>query len=306
MGFLDNSGDIILDAVLTDTGRKRLAEGNGSFRITKYAFGDDEIDYSNYNATHASGSAYYDLEILQTPVFEAFTNNTANMKSKLVSLTNNNLLYLPVMLMNNTADTPYSINTSISSGSLLVGVDAATITQFGTDSVKDYLNGNAPSDTSAQIARVDQGLNTTEISNNFKLDAELTENQFIVEIDNRFGFLTDTGGNAATFSFIDDDNIASYYLSSTDFVSSIPAKPTSGNEDQQQNQLLAGPRGNKLEFKIGSSINLKTSTYLFTQVGNTLTDSNGTTYHYIDSVVMVMGATTGYKLDMPVRFVKKQ
>ena len=208
--------------------------------------------------------------------------------------------------MNNTADTPYSINTSISSGSLLVGVDAATITQFGTDSVKDYLNGNAPSDTSAQIARVDQGLNTTEISNNFKLDAELTENQFIVEIDNRFGFLTDTGGNAATFSFIDDDNIASYYLSSTDFVSSIPAKPTSGNEDQQQNQLLAGPRGNKLEFKIGSSINLKTSTYLFTQVGNTLTDSNGTTYHYIDSVVRVMGATTGYKLDMPVRFVKKQ
>ena len=84
MAFLDNSGDIILDAVLTDTGRKRLAEGNGSFRITKYAFGDDEIDYSNYNATHTSGSAYYDLEILQTPVFEAFTNNTANMKSKLI------------------------------------------------------------------------------------------------------------------------------------------------------------------------------------------------------------------------------
>ena len=35
MGFLDNSGDIILDAVLTDLGRKRLAEGNGRFNITK-------------------------------------------------------------------------------------------------------------------------------------------------------------------------------------------------------------------------------------------------------------------------------
>ena len=33
MGFLDNSGDIILDAVLTDVGRKRMAEGN--FRIAK-------------------------------------------------------------------------------------------------------------------------------------------------------------------------------------------------------------------------------------------------------------------------------
>ena len=27
MAFLDNSGDIILDAVLTDTGRARLAKG---------------------------------------------------------------------------------------------------------------------------------------------------------------------------------------------------------------------------------------------------------------------------------------
>jgi hypothetical protein len=45
MGFLDNSGDIILDAVLTDLGRKRLAEGNGRFSISKFALGDDEIDY---------------------------------------------------------------------------------------------------------------------------------------------------------------------------------------------------------------------------------------------------------------------
>ena len=32
MAFLDNSGDIILDVVLTDEGRKRLARGN--FRVT--------------------------------------------------------------------------------------------------------------------------------------------------------------------------------------------------------------------------------------------------------------------------------
>ena len=44
MGFLDNSGDIILDAVLTDLGRKRLAEGNGTFKVSKFALSDDEID----------------------------------------------------------------------------------------------------------------------------------------------------------------------------------------------------------------------------------------------------------------------
>ena len=37
MAFLDNSGDIVLDAVLTDTGRMRLARGDGSFKITKFA-----------------------------------------------------------------------------------------------------------------------------------------------------------------------------------------------------------------------------------------------------------------------------
>ena len=99
MAFLDNSGDIILDAVLTDTGRKRLAQGDGSFKIVKFAFGDDEIDYSSFNGNHSSGSAYYDLEILQTPIFEAFTNNTANMKSKLVSLTNNKACFLQTMLI---------------------------------------------------------------------------------------------------------------------------------------------------------------------------------------------------------------
>ena len=47
MAFLDNSGDIILDAVLTDTGRLRLAKGDGSFNITKFALGDDEINYED-------------------------------------------------------------------------------------------------------------------------------------------------------------------------------------------------------------------------------------------------------------------
>ena len=98
MGFLDNSGDIILDAVLTDLGRKKLAQGN--FNITQFALGDEEIDYSLYDINHASGSAYYDLEILQTPVLEAFTNNTSTMKSSLVTYSNTDLLFLPVLDLN--------------------------------------------------------------------------------------------------------------------------------------------------------------------------------------------------------------
>ena len=92
MAFLDNSGDIILDATLTELGRQRMA--NGTFTISKFAFGDDEINYELYNKNHPSGSAYYDLEILQTPVLEAFTNNASSMKTKLASYQDLNLLYL--------------------------------------------------------------------------------------------------------------------------------------------------------------------------------------------------------------------
>ena len=47
MGFLDHSSsNIIVDAVLTDTGRQFLARNDGSFSIIKFAFADDEIDYT--------------------------------------------------------------------------------------------------------------------------------------------------------------------------------------------------------------------------------------------------------------------
>ena len=47
MGFLDHStNNIIIDAVLTDRGRELLAANDGSFTVARYAFGDDEIDYS--------------------------------------------------------------------------------------------------------------------------------------------------------------------------------------------------------------------------------------------------------------------
>ena len=110
MAFLDNSGDIILDAVLTDHGRKELAKGDGSFQITKFALADEEIDYTLYNSSHSSGSAYYDLEILQTPILESFTDNAASVKTRLITYDNLELKYLPVCKLN--TGTSMSIQTS--------------------------------------------------------------------------------------------------------------------------------------------------------------------------------------------------
>lgn len=306
MGFLDNSGDIILDAVLTDTGRARLAKGDGTFRIAKFALGDDEIDYALYDNDNPSGSAYFDLEILQTPVLEAFTNNTANLNSKLISIARTNLLYLPTMAVNTNFSGDTKLNESINM--FYVTVDKETNDAATTiDTAKQGII-NGFENSGGSYVRVDQGLDTTEVSQKRNLDSDLVETQYIIELDTRLGEITeslDTGaGSTATISFIDDDQIASYYLSlgtDTGFVSSIPipARVPSGE------MIIDGPLGTFLRFKVLASIDLQTSTFLFTELGGTV-NLNGTDFYYIDSNIRVTGATTGTRLDIPVRFIKKQ
>lgn len=321
MAFLDNSGDIILDAVLTDTGRFRLAKGDGSFKIVKYAFADDEIDYSQYNKDHASGSAYYDLDILKTPVLEAFTNNTANMKHRLMSIPRTNLLYLPTVKLVETQPPgePKVAGRNATAGQAkdhyVVCVDQTTEDKFfgntenGTsdpgESVRvGVLRG--PNNTGERCIVVDQGLNTTEISHKFSLDPDLRETRYIIEIDNRFGSITNEAGSVQTPNFIDDDHIASYSFTETNTnVYSINSKSTAADASP----VISGPRGTRLVFSLKPSIELNSSTFLFTKLGTSSvswTNLAGVTFRQIDTIVRVTGASTGRSLDIPVRFIKRQ
>jgi len=85
MGFLNNTA-VTVDAILTKKGRELLARGDGSFRITQFALSDDEIDYTLYNPTQPSGSAFYGEAIENMPLLEAFPDETQIMKYKLVTL----------------------------------------------------------------------------------------------------------------------------------------------------------------------------------------------------------------------------
>ena len=85
MGYLNNSV-ITVDAILTTKGRELLARNDGSFRITQFALADDEVDYTLYNPTHPSGSAFYGEAIDGMPLLEAFPEETQVMKYKLVTL----------------------------------------------------------------------------------------------------------------------------------------------------------------------------------------------------------------------------
>ena len=89
MGYLNNQV-ITVDAILTKKGRQLLAQNDGSFRITQFALADDEIDYTLYNPSNTSGSAFYGEAIANMPLLEAFPdesqirsifiNNTSNIK----------------------------------------------------------------------------------------------------------------------------------------------------------------------------------------------------------------------------------
>jgi hypothetical protein len=81
-----NPSTVTVDAILTKKGRELLARNDGSFQITQFALADDEIDYTLYNPTHPSGSAFYGEAIENMPVIQAFPDDTQIMRYKLVTL----------------------------------------------------------------------------------------------------------------------------------------------------------------------------------------------------------------------------
>ena len=297
MAFLDNSGDIILDAVLTDTGRMRLARGDGSFRISKFAFGDDEINYSLFAAN--TGSAYQDLSILQTPVLEAFTNNSSLMKSTLLSITDENLLYLPILELNEIRSSDIDRH---SNGMFTVAVDKETEDKF--DPSHKVMYGANPA---ARYIEVDQGIDSINVPANSSLSSDLVETQFLITMDRRFGgIITHNSIQPAPVAHIDDDEIANYFIT-TSTVPSFVVHNANKNVDATS-ECISGARGVILKFRIMASLDLSAGA-LFDDLGTTtnMTDNtagSSSNYKYIDANIGVKGITTGYRLDLPVRFVK--
>jgi len=329
MGFLDNSGDIILDAVLTDLGRERMARGDGSFRIAKFTVGDDEIDYGKYDLSKVT--SLRDIDILKTPVLEAFTDNGAQIRSKLVTIARNDLLFLPILkLVNGTVNSKLVTSTSavLSTDNVIyVTADLDTSKTLAAASATNtsvrqlyirpgVIRGDgttdAPKNTSMIV--IDQGLDTIKIPQSTPLDADLTETQYLIQLDDRLGQLqtapSKTTQTLAPVNFVDDDRIANYYVHGSQYVTKIA--PASTQNPTATKSAILGPLGTRLMFAIRASTNIATSTTLFDKLGSTKTDLSlsgedysAFTFKIIDSIARVTGVTTGYRLDIPIRYIKK-
>lgn len=353
MAFLDNSGDIILDAVLTDAGRQRMARGN--FKITKFALGDEEINYGIYNSSHPSGSAFYDLEVMQTPILEAFTNNTSLMKSKLVTMSRNNILYMPIFKLNDNTENDTKTDSSTFPGGYILLADTNTEQSGSGQRINAFdagilrgVDASVSGDGTTHIA-VDQGINSSESGLSFKseLPDDLLETAFLIRVDHRLIQLHQVAvnviaggrgvGGTTTRSlinqFVDDDGIASYYVALGDGTTCVEGKPGSGAviQDGRQratligntdpltqaeiNEAFPGPLGSILRIYPRTSLHVQQSSALFNELGTTVaagTDDitiKGSDkiagYKFIDTLINVVGVTTGYSIDIPVRIVRK-
>jgi hypothetical protein len=103
MGYLDNSS-VTVDAILTLKGRELLAKGGDAFKITQFALGDDEVDYSLWNPNHPLGTNYYGVIIENMPIVEAVADETQALRYKLITLPKQTT-NIPVVTVGNTAIT---------------------------------------------------------------------------------------------------------------------------------------------------------------------------------------------------------
>ena len=228
------------------------------------------------------------------------------MKSKLLSISRTNLLYLPEV-RNNSTD---GIAANSSNNVVSVAVDDSTVTALldsNSNLLAGIINGVELAKNATDNRRLlfDQGMVSDALgkTGDVSLDADLVETQYIVEIDNRLARLYDPSGMQATPSFIDDDNIASYYLSLTTNSSYF------SNSTLDESSVLSGPAGYRLSLLVGASTNVNSSTYLFTQLGSTSTidpGSGAVSLYHIDTTIRISGATTGFKVEIPIRLLKKQ
>jgi len=328
MAFLDNSGDIILDAVLTEVGRKRMATGN--FKISKFALGDDEINYELYNKNHASGSAYYDLEIMQSPVFEASTGVNAGINYGLLNINNRNLLYMPTIKRNTLVrDAAKTVN-NVYYLAMSDGVTSdALITAFGGAAAGGTQKVLQAGKTDGSSIVLETGLDTLEIAGtrtnktNLLASNGLQESGFEVSIDTRFlssvlgpaGGTTFNNGGTSGESQVQirlstsspaktDRHLKNNSIAKVAAVNNNVVKRQTDKKADTATSAIKGPRASMTALGFDTTLLTTDDFTRYGKTGQSVAGAAGT-YRYIDTTVKVMGST-GVVEQLPIRIIQKE
>jgi len=331
MAFLDNSGDIILDAVLTELGRKRLAQGNGGFKIAKFAVADDEIDYRLFDLNNVSGSAYYDLNINLTPTLEPTTNSSAGLQYKLRTYANPNILYLPTLKLNQSdfidSTTKSQLNDTLNAFVILVNDTAISSVGTSITTIKGLIDGRRNISTGTGAAaggtravsrdvRISQGCDSVD-SNVQKELADLEENQFDIYVNRLFLEVIDSNGVFSVSPLVSstafDRNQAYnlYTVNATNnpaFFKTVSVYNNGSTVSKPATSLNAtyiSQVGKDLAFSLRISDFLASNpSYYFDRYGQTNASlpisGLSASAKYISTTIRVNGANIGHSIDVPV------
>ena len=327
MAFLDNSGDIILDAVLTETGRRRMAQGK--FKVTKFALSDDEINYSLYDKNHTSGSAYYDLEILQTPILEATTE--VNLYTGLLSLSNLNILYMPDLVLSEKLTDAVTMKNN----TIYVSTNSETQTAIDTGFGSGY-NVLAGQTGGGSVIMVESCINNADVDmtsanqDSYIVSTNMLDTSLSVSFNNNF--ITYPLGIASTATFA--NNSDGSWAGSIGTLSSITTISPSERRDfssatatmvqasvytQADSSVDPQTYVNSLGI-VGSmtAINVAVDSALTTTVGqtaSTLWSNFGSTgqsisglagtYSTIPTTLEIMADSSGASLSLPITLIKQ-
>lgn len=190
MGFLDHTtNNIVIDAVLTERGRELLSQNNGSFQVTSFAFGDDEVDYSNV-VKYGRQMGKEKIE-KNTPIFEAQTNENLALKYNNITLSSNSLriLYVPFLK------------------------------KYGTILTQDLLL--VQSDSTKQYGQVEILSTLSSASGQTSIDSNLVDSVFDLKMNDLILKLYVNGIEKVNdYIDLDENNIASYRVVGNDASSS--------------------------------------------------------------------------------------
>jgi len=341
MAFQDSADGIIIDAVLTDKGRKYMAQGK--FRVAKFALGDDEVNYSFVHETGGGDEGRTMPSAHKTPILEAFSNENANINYGLLSITSDDVLYIPKIRVNEKVkETVTAYN-----GYYYVAVNNETARKLETDIGKQFVLQNNEHDKNKLL--IESGISippnksfggiTTEYASDLRptthnkeayiLNMDLYDKHFMVYTDERFveNILT-----SPLDSHFENDNSNNLYMRLGPLQASIQTSlpgivdyyetyrvnavdqsvvSTTSGVNGDNHSAFDGPRATifAMNLKINQLMTAdsqSSTNFRYSKFGYTNQAMFGTSnrYDFINSTIYVQGLSTNSRLIIPIRIIR--
>tara|TARA_R110000787_G_scaffold30577_10_gene81918 strand:+ start:2825 stop:3808 length:984 start_codon:yes stop_codon:yes gene_type:complete len=323
MAFQNKAGSIILDATLTDVGRRHLSQGK--LQISKFSLGDDEIDYSL--GTNAGGE--YLLEN-PPPTLEAPANETAAIIHGLINYNRQDILLLPEYKLNNKLKNAVNEYQKI----IYLSVNDETTKKISTVfDISKYLLESDNSMKNCIIFESGISFQTTEGTEKnqkrFIHNLDLHDKYLFVYLDSRFFESLLSTSLSATAVRMDAAGNEKSNFQSLEQAKSVTLTAPAANYDtyyctsvmnniyddsdshQTALSVFDGPRGCflPLNFIVNKKMKSKsngTADVRYSKFGETSQDifGDGNKYDYVDTNVMIEGTASARSQIARIRIIR--